>query len=78
MVGHRSVTTRRRRLRRASFGLRSFPRSQLSTKARYLVKGIYLSADRIVLPQDGAAVVQSIRQQFPGVKPGVVVLDTLK
>ncbi len=37
----------------------------------------YLSADRIVLPQDGAAVVQSIRQQFPGVKPGVVVLDTL-
>jgi hypothetical protein len=37
----------------------------------------YLSADRIVLPQDGAAVVQSIRGQFPGVKPGVVVLDTL-
>jgi len=37
----------------------------------------YLSADRIVLPQDGAAVVQSIRQQFPDVKPGVVVLDTL-
>jgi AAA domain/CHC2 zinc finger len=37
----------------------------------------YLSADRIVLPQDGAAVVQSIRAQFPGVKPGVVVLDTL-
>jgi hypothetical protein len=36
----------------------------------------YLSAD-IVLPQDGAAVVQSIRQQFPEVKPGVVVLDTL-
>jgi hypothetical protein len=36
-----------------------------------------LSADRIVLPQDGAAVVQSIRAQFPGVKPGVVVLDTL-
>jgi AAA domain len=36
-----------------------------------------LSADRIVLPQDGAAVVQSIRQQFPDVKPGVVVLDTL-
>jgi hypothetical protein len=37
----------------------------------------YLSADRIVLPQDGAAVVASIRQQFPDVKPGVVVLDTL-
>jgi hypothetical protein len=37
----------------------------------------FLSADRIVLPQDGAAVVQSIKDQFPGVKPGVVVLDTL-
>jgi AAA domain len=37
----------------------------------------YLSANRVVLPQDGAAVVQSIRQQFPDVKPGVVVLDTL-
>jgi hypothetical protein len=37
----------------------------------------YLSADRIVLPQDGAAVVQSIRSQFPDVKPGIVVLDTL-
>jgi hypothetical protein len=37
----------------------------------------YLSADRIVLPQDGAAVVASVRQQFPNVKPGVVVLDTL-
>jgi hypothetical protein len=37
----------------------------------------FLSADRIVLPQDGAAVVASIRLQFPGVKPGVVVLDTL-
>jgi RecA-family ATPase len=30
-----------------------------------------------VLPTDGAAIVQSIRQQFPDVKPGVVVLDTL-
>ena len=37
----------------------------------------YLSADRIVLPQDGAAVVQSIRDQFPDVHPGIVVLDTL-
>jgi hypothetical protein len=37
----------------------------------------YLSADRIVLPQDGGAVVQSIRDQFPDVHPGVVVLDTL-
>lgn len=37
----------------------------------------YLSADRIVLPQDGAAVVQSIQGQFPDVHPGVVVLDTL-
>jgi hypothetical protein len=37
----------------------------------------YLSADRIVLPQDGAAVVGSIRRQFPDVRPGVVVLDTL-
>lgn len=37
----------------------------------------YLSADRLVLPQDGAAVVASVRQQFPDVKPGVVVLDTL-
>jgi hypothetical protein len=37
----------------------------------------YLSADRIVLPKDGKAVVQSIRDQFPDVRPGVVVLDTL-
>jgi hypothetical protein len=37
----------------------------------------YLSADRIVLPQDGAAVVKSIREQFPDVRPGIVVLDTL-
>jgi AAA domain len=37
----------------------------------------YLSADRIVLPQDGAVIVQSIKDQFPGVKPGIVVLDTL-
>jgi hypothetical protein len=37
----------------------------------------YLSADRIVLPQDGTAVVQSVKAQFPGVKPGVVVMDTL-
>src|SRR6266404_6338615 len=37
----------------------------------------YLSADRIVLPQDGEAIVQSVKNQFQGVKPGVVVLDTL-
>jgi hypothetical protein len=37
----------------------------------------HLSADRILLPQDGAAVVASIRAEFPNVKPGVVVLDTL-
>jgi hypothetical protein len=37
----------------------------------------YLSADRIVLPQDGVAVVRSIKDQFPDVKPGIVVLDTL-
>jgi hypothetical protein len=37
----------------------------------------YLSADRIVLPQDGQAVVAAIRAEFPDVKPGVVVLDTL-
>ena len=37
----------------------------------------YLSADRIVLPQDGDAVLRSIRQQFPDVYPGLVVLDTL-
>ena len=37
----------------------------------------YLSADRIVLPQDGMAIVRSIREQFPGVKPGLVTLDTL-
>jgi AAA domain-containing protein len=37
----------------------------------------FLSADRIVLPQDGAAVVKSIREQFPEVCPGIVVLDTL-
>ena len=37
----------------------------------------YLSSDRIVLPQDGEAVVIAIRAQFPEVMPGVVVLDTL-
>ncbi|MFK4623868.1 AAA family ATPase [Bradyrhizobium diazoefficiens] len=37
----------------------------------------YLSADRIVLPQHGPAIVQSIRDQFPDVRPGIVVLDTL-
>jgi AAA domain len=37
----------------------------------------FLSSDRIVLPQDGAAVVKSIREQFPEVRPGIVVLDTL-
>ncbi|MCC8942002.1 AAA family ATPase [Bradyrhizobium sp. Arg68] len=37
----------------------------------------FLSADRIVLPQDGAAVVRSIRDEFPDVRPGIVVLDTL-
>jgi hypothetical protein len=37
----------------------------------------YLSADRIVLPQDGGAVVESIRREFPEVRPGIVVLDTL-
>lgn len=37
----------------------------------------YLSADRISLPRDGPLVVSSIQRQFPGVKPGVVVLDTL-
>jgi hypothetical protein len=37
----------------------------------------YLSADRIVLPQDGGAIVGSIRSQFPDVRPGIVVLDTL-
>jgi len=37
----------------------------------------YLSADRIVLPKDGAAIIRSIMEQFPDVHPGVVVLDTL-
>ncbi|WP_049810384.1 AAA family ATPase [Bradyrhizobium japonicum] len=37
----------------------------------------YLSADRVILPQDGPAVVRSIQEQFPDVHPGVVVLDTL-
>lgn len=37
----------------------------------------YLSSDRILLPQDAPAVALSISNQFPGVKPGVVVLDTL-
>jgi AAA domain len=37
----------------------------------------YLSSDRIVLPQDGAAVVKSIREEFPDIRPGIVVLDTL-
>jgi AAA domain len=38
---------------------------------------LYLSTDRIVLPQDGEAVVASISNQFPTVQPGIVVLDTL-
>jgi hypothetical protein len=37
----------------------------------------YLSADRILLPQDGRTIIQSIRQQFSDIVPGVVVLDTL-
>ncbi|WP_375775346.1 AAA family ATPase [Bradyrhizobium sp. ma5] len=37
----------------------------------------FLSADRLELPNDGKAVVQSITNQFPGICPGVVVLDTL-
>jgi AAA domain len=37
----------------------------------------YLSTDRIVLPQDGEAVVASIKKQFPTVHPGIIVLDTL-
>jgi hypothetical protein len=37
----------------------------------------YLSGDRIVLPYHGSAIVQSIRDQFPEVRPGIVVLDTL-
>jgi len=37
----------------------------------------YLSTDRIVLPRDGPAIIASIKQNFPEVKPGIVVLDTL-
>lgn len=37
----------------------------------------YLSADRIMLPHDGFAIVDSIKRQFPEVAPGIVVLDTL-
>jgi len=37
----------------------------------------YLSADRIVLPRDGLLIVNSIREQFADVRPGIVVLDTL-
>jgi KaiC/GvpD/RAD55 family RecA-like ATPase len=37
----------------------------------------YLSADRIVLPENGKDIIQSIKAQFPDVKPGVIVLDTL-
>lgn len=37
----------------------------------------YLSTDRITLPQDGGAVVASIKAEFPTVRPGIVVLDTL-
>lgn len=37
----------------------------------------YLSADRIVLPKDGEAIIRSIMEQFPDVHPGIVVLDTL-
>ena len=29
------------------------------------------------IKQDGAAVVKSVREQFPEVRPGIVVLDTL-
>jgi hypothetical protein len=38
---------------------------------------LFLSTDRIVLPQDGEAVVRSIKSQFPIVQPGIIVLDTL-
>jgi hypothetical protein len=44
------------------------------------VKGdipFYLSADRVVLPGDGPAIVQAIRREFSDVVPGIVVLDTL-
>jgi hypothetical protein len=37
----------------------------------------YLSTDRIVLPRDGNAIITSIKQNFPDVTPGIVVLDTL-
>jgi hypothetical protein len=37
----------------------------------------YLSGNRVVLPQDGPAVVKAIEDEFPDVMPGVVVLDTL-
>ncbi|MCK1542203.1 AAA family ATPase [Bradyrhizobium sp. 160] len=37
----------------------------------------YLSGNRVVLPQDGAAVLKAIEDEFPEVHPGVVVLDTL-
>jgi hypothetical protein len=37
----------------------------------------HISADRIQLPHDGAAIIRAIRDQFADVIPGVVVLDTL-
>lgn len=37
----------------------------------------FLSAERIILPQDTDAIVGSIRRQFPDERPGVIVLDTL-
>lgn len=37
----------------------------------------FLSSDRILLPNDGEAIVRSIKCEFPDVRPGVVVLDTL-
>jgi hypothetical protein len=37
----------------------------------------YLTGDPILLPTDGPAIVEAIRQAFPGSEPGIVVLDTL-
>jgi hypothetical protein len=60
-------------------GQRGFEARVVAFRQEFNVTDIklYLSGDRIVLPTDGAAVVQSIRQQFPEISPGVVVLDTL-
>ncbi len=61
------------------FGQEGFVARVEAFRAAHRISDIpfYLSADRIVLPKDAEAVVRSIKDQFPDIRPGVVVLDTL-